>query len=141
MTHTPTNDCSQIYRSLQISRLSSVFQLSNICCVSLSSAKWHQQRRGSMSRRDSVSIAEMLALPSVPLKPVGDPGPPRIIECQDNYNAIEGSFIPLNGTQRTHSTLNITYPPLLIIPYHFTKSFSQLLWHSFTFLPILIASF
>ena len=44
-----------------------------------------------MSRRDStVSIAEMLALPSVPLKPVGDPGPPRIIECQDNYNAIEG---------------------------------------------------
>ena len=52
-----------------------------------------------MSRRDSnASLLEMLALPSVPLKPAGDPGPPRIIECQDNYNAIEGS-VPIKDVK------------------------------------------
>ena len=53
------------------------------------------QRRGSRdhSRCDSVSSAfEFFGdRQSVPLEPKGAPGPPRIVEIQENYSAIEGT--------------------------------------------------
>ena len=30
--------------------------------------------------------------PSVPLKATGDPGPPKIVEVQEKYSAVEGNF-------------------------------------------------
>lgn len=51
-----------------------------------------QRRRPSSDvRRPSVSeLDERIAQPSTPLKPVGDPGPPAIVDIQENYSAVEG---------------------------------------------------
>jgi hypothetical protein len=37
-----------------------------------------------------------LEKPSVPLKATGDPGPPRIVEIQEKYSAVEGRSIILS---------------------------------------------
>ena len=31
--------------------------------------------------------------PSVPLVPIGEPGPPKIVEIQEKYTAVEGTFL------------------------------------------------
>ena len=63
----------------------------------LSSQNFHknanvQRRRGSKDAAgDEKSEWERrLDKPSVPLKAVGDPGPPRIVEIQEKYGAVEG---------------------------------------------------
>ena len=50
-----------------------------------------QQRRPSSARGDSLSELErFLEKPSVPLQAKGPPGPPRIVEIEEKYSAIEG---------------------------------------------------
>ena len=42
-------------------------------------------------RRPSVADLEgLIDKPSTPLKPIGNPGPPAIVDIQENYQAIEG---------------------------------------------------
>ena len=51
-----------------------------------------QRRRGSKDAAgDEKSEWERrLDKPSVPLKAIGDPGPPKIVEIQEKYGAVEG---------------------------------------------------
>lgn len=43
-------------------------------------------------RRPSVSDLEgLIDKPSTPLRPVGDGGPPSIVDIQESYSAVEGS--------------------------------------------------
>jgi len=43
-------------------------------------------------RRPSVSdLEDLINKPSTPLKPVGDAGPPAIVDIQESYSAVEGS--------------------------------------------------
>ena len=51
-----------------------------------------QRRRGSKDAAgDEKSEWERrLDKPSVPLKAIGEPGPPRIVEIQEKYGAVEG---------------------------------------------------
>ena len=52
-----------------------------------------QQRRPSSEKKDSVSEFErFLEKPSVPLAAKGPPGPPRIVEIEEKYSAIEGLY-------------------------------------------------
>ena len=54
-----------------------------------------QQRRPSSARGDEISQLErFLEKPSVPLQAKGPPGPPRIVEIEEKYSAIEGKTIP-----------------------------------------------
>lgn len=42
-------------------------------------------------RRPSVSdLEDLINKPSTPLKPVGDAGPPAIVDIQESYQATEG---------------------------------------------------
>lgn len=42
-------------------------------------------------RRPSVQeLEERIDKPSTPLKPIGNPGPPAIVDVQENYTAVEG---------------------------------------------------
>ena len=56
-------------------------------------------------RRPSVAeLGEMIDKPSTPLKPVGAPGPPSVVDIQESYSAVEGDFLcpiqfPLAGNQ------------------------------------------
>ena len=52
----------------------------------------YQRRRGSKDAAgDEKSEWERrLDKPSVPLKAIGDPGPPKIVEIQEKYGAVEG---------------------------------------------------
>ena len=56
-----------------------------------------QRRRGSKDAAgDEKSEWERrLDKPSVPLKAIGDPGPPKIVEIQEKYGAVEGMYIKL----------------------------------------------
>ena len=51
-----------------------------------------QRRRGSKDAAgDEKSEWERrLDKPSVPLKAIGEPGPPKIVEIQEKYGAVEG---------------------------------------------------
>ena len=53
-----------------------------------------QRRRGSKDAAgDEKSEWERrLDKPSVPLKAIGEPGPPRIVEIQEKNGAVEGWF-------------------------------------------------
>ena len=53
-----------------------------------------QRRRGSKDAAgDEKSEWERrLDKPSVPLKAIGDPGPPKIVEIQEKYGAVEGKL-------------------------------------------------
>lgn len=56
---------------------------------------WLKQRRRPSSdvRRPSVAdLEERIDKPSTPLKPVGDAGPPAIVDIAENYSAVEGNF-------------------------------------------------
>jgi hypothetical protein len=57
----------------------------------------HLQRRSSKDvRGDSVSEWEKrLEKPSVPLMAKGPPGPPKIVEIEEKYSAIEGKLVQL----------------------------------------------
>ena len=57
-------------------------------------ARRSQRRRGSKDAAgDEKSEWERrLDKPSVPLKAIGEPGPPRIVEIQEKYGAVEGWF-------------------------------------------------
>ena len=56
-----------------------------------------QRRRGSKDAAgDEKSEWERrLDKPSVPLKAIGDPGPPKIVEIQEKYGAVEGMYIKI----------------------------------------------
>lgn len=44
-------------------------------------------------RRPSVAeLEEKIEKPSTPLKAVGPPGPPAIVDVQESYSAVEGTF-------------------------------------------------
>ena len=58
--------------------------------------KLWNQRRPSSARGDSISELErFLEKPSVPLQAKGPPGPPRIVEIEEKYSAIEGEILVL----------------------------------------------
>lgn len=45
-------------------------------------------------RRPSVAeLEEKIEKPCTPLKAVGPPGPPVIVDVQESYSAVEGTFI------------------------------------------------
>lgn len=52
----------------------------------------HQQRRRPSGdvRRPSVQDDEKMDKPSTPLRPIGQPGPPSIVDVQQKYTAVEG---------------------------------------------------
>ena len=55
-----------------------------------------QKRRTSSDvRRPSVAEAaesNIIDKPSTPLRPIGDRGPPAIVDIQENYSGVEGYF-------------------------------------------------
>lgn len=59
-----------------------------------------QRRRPSADvRRPSVADLEnRINLPSTPLRDVGPPGPPQIVDVQESYSAVEGAIIYHLGT-------------------------------------------
>lgn len=53
-----------------------------------------QRRRPSTDAR-RLSVADLenkINQPSTPLRDVGPPGPPQIVDVQESYSAVEGSF-------------------------------------------------
>ena len=50
-----------------------------------------------------------LEQPSVPLVAKGPPGPPKIVEIEKKYSAIEGSIFLTNNISRSSNSSNITY--------------------------------
>ena len=46
---------------------------------------------------NKVEIFFRLEMPSVPLKATGEPGPPRIVEIQEKYSAVEGENLDHQG--------------------------------------------
>ena len=63
-------------------------------CPDSSNSLSPQRRRGSKDAAgDEKSEWERrLDKPSVPLKAIGEPGPPRIVEIQEKYGAVEGGI-------------------------------------------------
>ena len=63
-------------------------------CLPISNSLTPQRRRGSKDAAgDEKSEWERrLDKPSVPLKAIGEPGPPRIVEIQEKYGAVEGEI-------------------------------------------------
>lgn len=51
-----------------------------------------QRRRPSIDmRRPSVQdLEDKINQPSTPLRDIGDPGPPQIVDVQESYSAVEG---------------------------------------------------
>lgn len=59
-------------------------------------------------RRPSVSDLEnLINKPSTPLKDVGEPGPPQIVDIEENYTAVEDStayiMVQVEGNPAPHS--------------------------------------
>jgi len=57
-----------------------------------------QRRRPSADvRRPSVADMEnLIEKSSTPLRPVGEPGPPSIVDIQESYSAVEGMQLFIN---------------------------------------------
>lgn len=54
-----------------------------------------QRRRPSIDmRRPSVQdLEDKINQPSTPLRDIGDPGPPQIVDVQESYSAVEGKML------------------------------------------------
>lgn len=50
-----------------------------------------RRRPSTDARRPSVAeLEELINKPSTPLKDIGAPGPPAIVDIQESYQAVEG---------------------------------------------------
>lgn len=50
-----------------------------------------QRRKSGDARRPSLQeLEDLINKPSIPLKPIGNGGPPAIVMVEENYSAIEG---------------------------------------------------
>lgn len=66
-------------------------------------------------RRPSVAeLGEMIDKPSTPLKDVGSPGPPAIVDVQESYSAVEGLLIFKN----MYLVINLKQYSLIILAYY-----------------------
>lgn len=76
-----------------------------------------QRRRPSTDvRRPSVADLEnKINQPSTPLRDVGPPGPPQIIDVQESYSAVEGTLSNLSTDRiiditNNHVSSRLLYP-------------------------------
>ena len=65
----------------------------------MTSVRVPQRRRPSSDvRRPSVSeMEDLINKPSTPLRAVGEPGPPTIVDIQDSYTVVEGGYHTARG--------------------------------------------
>lgn len=72
-----------------------------------------QRRRPSTDvRRPSVADLEnKINQPSTPLRDVGPPGPPQIIDVQESYSAVEGTLSNLSTDYR-HNQQHVSFLPV-----------------------------